>query len=189
VADPTPTVRASPMPMAVWRWFADCLSGGDGQPLQKVALGALSRLLLSTAAPHPAGRGSEVSEMLRSRAFLEPFFRALAHNHKKQATEGGGSAGAEQWSLGVKEVVQDAGRGDRELFPRLRFTARSRLFWARNARLVSAVIAGIAPEHRGESIRVLLEEVARAKGAAAHEDKRSFDCAAAEVGAGVVAVL
>lgn len=54
---------------------------------------------------------------------------------------------------------------------------------------MSAVIAGIAPEHRGESIRVLLEEVARAKGAAAHEDKRSFDCAAAEVGAGVVAVL
>lgn len=74
-------------------------------------------------------------------------------------------------------------------FPRLRFTARSRLFWARNARLVSAVIAGIAPEHRGESIGVLLEEVARAKGAAAHEDKRSFDCAAAEVAAGVVAVL
>lgn len=115
VAGSTPTIHASPMPMAVWRWFADCLSGGDGQPLQKVALGALSRLLLSTAAPHAAGKGGEVSDMLRSRAFLEPFFRALAYNHKKQATEGGGSAGAEQWSLGVKEVVQDAGRGDREL--------------------------------------------------------------------------
>lgn len=101
------------LPVAVWRWFADCLSEGDGQPLQKLALGALSRLLSSADPTTPEGR--EVSELLCSRAFLRPFLRALAHNHKKQATEGG-AAGAEQWSLGVKEVLHDAGRGDtREL--------------------------------------------------------------------------
>lgn len=102
-----------PTPMPMWRWFADCLSSGDGQPLQKLAIGALSRLL-SSADLEAMGAG-EVSEMLRSRVFLRPFFRALAYNHKKQATEGGDSAGAEQWSLGVKEILQDAGRGDREL--------------------------------------------------------------------------
>lgn len=74
-------------------------------------------------------------------------------------------------------------------FPRLRFEARSGLFWARNARLVSAVVSAVREESRGECIRILLEEATNAQTAAAHEDKRSFDCAAAEMGAGVVAVL
>lgn len=99
--------------MAMWRWFTECLSEGDGQPLQRLALGALSKLL--SAADSTAPGGDDVSDILRSREFLKPFFRALAHNHKKEATEGG-STGGEQWSLGVKEVLQDAGRGDtREL--------------------------------------------------------------------------
>lgn len=48
---------------------------------------------------------------------------------------------------------------------------------------------GTPARSREESIHILLEEVASAKAGAALEDKRSFDCAAAEVGAGVVAVL
>lgn len=74
-------------------------------------------------------------------------------------------------------------------FPRLRFEARSALFWARNARLVSAVVSAVREERRGECIRILLEEATAAQADAAHEDKRSFDCATAEMGAGVVAVL
>lgn len=74
-------------------------------------------------------------------------------------------------------------------FPRLRFTTRSRLFWARNARLVSAVVVAVGHDRREECIRLILEEMAAAKAGAAHEDKRSFDCAAAEVGGGIVAVL
>lgn len=102
--------------MAVWRWFARCLSAGDGQPLQRLALGALKRLL-STADPTSPG-GSEVSALLRSKDFLRALLLALAYNHRKQATEGG-SAGAEQWSLGVKEVLRDsARRGTRELVSR-----------------------------------------------------------------------
>lgn len=66
---------------------------------------------------------------------------------------------------------------------------RSPLFWVRNARLVSAVVSAVAEENRGECIRILVEEVTAAKASAAHEDKRSFDCAAAEVGAGIMAVL
>lgn len=102
----------SPTPFAVWRWFAGSLSEGDGQPLQRLALGALQRLLISAETSPVDG---EVSRLLSSREFLRPLFTALAHNHKKQATEGG-LAGAEQWSLGVKEILQDSGRGDtREL--------------------------------------------------------------------------
>lgn len=74
-------------------------------------------------------------------------------------------------------------------FPRLRFEARSGLFWARNARLVSAVVSAVREESRGECIRILLEEATAAQVAAVHEDKRSFDCAAAEMAAGVAAVL
>lgn len=66
---------------------------------------------------------------------------------------------------------------------------RSRLFWARNARLVSAVVSAVSAECRGDCIRILVEETTAAKASVAHEDKRSFDCAAAEVGAGVMAVL
>lgn len=97
------------LPMAVWRWFARCLSEGDGQPLQSLAIGALKRLLASIDPTSPAG--GEVSGLLCSRAFLRPFFLALAHNHKKQATEGG-VAGTDQWSLGVKEILHDSARGD-----------------------------------------------------------------------------
>lgn len=48
---------------------------------------------------------------------------------------------------------------------------------------------GVVSERRGECVRVLLREVCAAKASTAHEDKRSFDCAAAEVGAGVVAAV
>lgn len=74
-------------------------------------------------------------------------------------------------------------------FPRLRFAARSPLFWARNASLVSAVVSAVGAERRTDCIRILLEEATAAKATVAHEDKRSFDCAAAEVAAGVLAVL
>eukprot|EP00752_Nemacystus_decipiens_P011025 g9797.t1 len=183
-----PNVRP---PIAVWHYYTECLSEGDGQPLQRLALGALKRLLLSSADPaDPAAPGAgEVSELLRSKAFLHAFFVALAHNHQKQATEGG-LAGGDQWSLGVREVLQDSGRGDtRELFPRLRFAARSQLFWARNASLVSAVVSAVGEESRAGCIRVLLEKAKAEQAIAAHEDKRSFDCAAAEVAAGALAVL
>lgn len=52
-----------------------------------------------------------------------------------------------------------------------------------------AVVSAVREESRAECIRILLEEATVAKAGVAHEDKRSFDCAAAEVGAGVVAVL
>ncbi len=102
-------------PIAVWQHFTACLSEGDGQPLQRLALGALKRLLSSADPASP--QRNEVSELLSSKAFLEPFFLALAFNHQKQATEGGLAGGEkDQWSLGVKEVLQDSGRGDtREL--------------------------------------------------------------------------
>lgn len=74
-------------------------------------------------------------------------------------------------------------------FPRLRFAARSQLFWARNASLVSAVVSAVGEESRADCIRVLLEKAKAEQTVAAHEDKRSFDCAAAEVAAGVLAVL
>eukprot|EP00903_Cladosiphon_okamuranus_P009771 g9290.t1 len=180
-----PTVRP---PMAVWHYYTECLSEGDGQPLQRLALGALKRLLLGSGDPESPG-AKEVSELLCSKAFLHPFLRALAYNHQKQATEGG-LAGGDQWSLGVREVLQDSGRGDtRELFPRLRFAARSQLFWARNASLVSAVVSAVGEESRAGCVSVLLEKAKAEQSVAAHEDKRSFDCAAAEVAAGVLAAL
>lgn len=128
--DPRPSSEISTshtaLPMAVWRWFAECLSEGEGQPLQRLALGALTRLLSSADPSSPDG--GEVSVLLSSRAFLGPFFLALAHNHRKQATEGG-LAGTEQWSLGVKEVMQDVGRGDtRELVSTLRRAFRKGAF-------------------------------------------------------------
>lgn len=54
---------------------------------------------------------------------------------------------------------------------------------------MSAVVSAVSEQSRGESIRILLEEATAAKAGAAHEDKRSFDCAYAETGAGVIAVL
>lgn len=123
------TTRASltsPPPLAVWRWFADCLSVGDRQPLERLALGALKRLLLSTD-PTSAGSGG-VSILLCSKEFLQAFLLALAHNHKEQATEGG-SAGAEQWSLGVKNILNDSSRGgSRELVSRLNTFHAARVF-------------------------------------------------------------
>lgn len=74
-------------------------------------------------------------------------------------------------------------------FPRLRFTTRSNLFWSRNARLVSSVVSAVAEENRAECIHILLNRTADQKRGVAHEDKRSFDCTAAEVGAGIMAVL
>lgn len=54
---------------------------------------------------------------------------------------------------------------------------------------MSSVLSAIAPESRDAWIRDMVREVASAKTSAAHEDKRSFDCAAAEISAGIMAVL
>lgn len=54
---------------------------------------------------------------------------------------------------------------------------------------MSAVVLAVGTERRADCIRILLEEASAAKATVAHEDKRSFDCAAAEVAAGVLAVL
>lgn len=99
-----------PPSISMWRWFAGCLAEGEGQPLQRLALGALARLL-STQDMKGDINGAEISALLSTRNFLSSLVRTIGHNHKKQATEAG-TAGSEQWSLGVKEIMQDAGRGD-----------------------------------------------------------------------------
>lgn len=115
-------IRPSIQPMAVWHYYVECLSEGDGQPLQRLALGALRRLLSGADLASPGD--TDVSGLLCSKAFLHPFLLALAYNHQKQATEGG-LAGGQQWSFGVKEVLQDSGRGDtRELVRTVVFDTR-----------------------------------------------------------------
>ena len=72
----------------------DC---GDGQPLQRLCLGGISRLLAcyTSAAAIP----EDVRGLLLQPAFLRSFCRAIALHHRREATEGGQSHG-EQWSLG-----------------------------------------------------------------------------------------
>ena len=54
---------------------------------------------------------------------------------------------------------------------------------------MSAVVSAVGEESRSDCICILLEKAKAEQAVAAHEDKRSFDCAAAEVAAGVLAVL
>jgi hypothetical protein len=68
----------------------------------------------------PAVSLPELQALLTAPAFLRSFFRALALNHRKAATEGGGSSGGEQWSLGVQEVLADSIREGKTVFPSTR---------------------------------------------------------------------
>jgi hypothetical protein len=68
----------------------------------------------------PAVSLPELQSLLTAPAFLRSFFRALALNHRKAPTEGGGSSGGEQWSLGVQEVLADSIREGKTVFPSTR---------------------------------------------------------------------
>eukprot|EP00953_Heterococcus_sp_UTEX-ZZ885_P012381 7100-Heterococcus_DN1.PRE.1 len=200
----------------------------------------------------PAVPLPELQALLTAPAFLRSFFRALALNHRKAATEGGGSGGGEQWSLGVQEVLADSIREGKTVFPSTRLglmsvrgsvkillllplllldptatairmlkrTAAipcltrfdrftfglhmcnhvyinvhsastttlkhdSGTFWVRNARLVEELVRTVGPTVLLLPLMTAVHAVL-ADGTVAHEDKRMYQCAAAEVVAGCI---
>ncbi|KAG5177989.1 hypothetical protein JKP88DRAFT_330915 [Tribonema minus] len=189
-------------PLEAWQWFVAGLGCGDGQPLQRLCLGALARLvacqpvvrqqlqrlclgaLVRLVACQPVV-SEDVAALLCSQRFQSDLFRALALHHRKTGGDGGGgaatSAAAEQWSLGVQDVLNDAARGDRAVFPRTRLGCSSNVLRSRNARLVAALAAAARAQ------RFLPPLAALVPGALAEvpqEDRRAFWCAAAEIFAG-----
>eukprot|EP00953_Heterococcus_sp_UTEX-ZZ885_P012377 7099-Heterococcus_DN1.PRE.1 len=133
----------------------------------------------------PAVPLPELQALLTAPAFLRSFFRALALNHRKAATEGGGSGGGEQWSLGVQEVLADSIREGKTVFPSTRLGLMSGTFWVRNARLVEELVRTVGPTVLLLPLMTAVHAVL-ADGTVAHEDKRMYQCAAAEVVAGCI---
>jgi hypothetical protein len=123
-----PPLHPGPDPVRpeVWAWFQRCLGSGDGQPLQKVALGGLQRLLSLSL---DAGCSGLPAALLADQAAAGRLLRALAFDRR-----GGGEEG--QWSVGVVECVRDGARdGGAGRFPKTRLAHVSPLFKSKHARL------------------------------------------------------
>lgn len=99
--------------LRVWRTCLGMLESELGQPIQRVAVGLLGRLvslaLVDTSLSEAEDTGGPDLSLLRDTFLQDTFCRrfsfAVAHNHKEDSSVGGGHSA--QWSSGIEEILRD----------------------------------------------------------------------------------
>ena len=95
------------LPSGVWDWALASLRSDHGQPLQMVALSALTKLtcvLSQATAPPPAGVVESIRATLTTPTLCVSFLQGIAHCHK---ADGAGGDNA-QWSKGIDTMFRNA---------------------------------------------------------------------------------
>ena len=173
----------SPVSATIWSTCFLLLENNMGQPLQRVALGLLGKLL-SVA-------DSRCSMFLLKQKLLEDSFcrtvgRALVYDHKEDTSVGGGHAS--QWSTGVENIIRDAARhlAPKSLFPFQRTGQSLGSFKVPHSELVDTILLKLGDEAAAIDLSKRLLAFAKELGSAApSEDQRNQQIAAAEIFAGV----
>jgi hypothetical protein len=99
----------------VWRTCLKLIEDETGQPIQRISVGFLGRLvslaLVDMSQIRQDANGAQVPDVsilrdaFRRDAFCRTFAFALAFDHKDDSTVGGGHSA--QWSAGVEEILRD----------------------------------------------------------------------------------
>ena len=99
----------------LWKVCFELLENEMGQPLQRVAVGLLGRLI--SCVPGEKVDVTLLREMLEKESFCRTLGQALVYDHKADTSIGGGHGA--QWSAGVEDILRDSARfiAPRTLFP------------------------------------------------------------------------
>lgn len=162
-----------------------------GQPLQRVAVGLLGRLvsfLSKTDEKNVLVLKSSLGylrEKLLEKDFCEILGRALVFDHREDTSVAGGHDA--QWSTGVEDILRDASRfvALRSMFPFQRTGQSSGTFKVTHAQLVESVVLLAGKECSVQVSQRLLRFAEEVANAPPSEDQRNMQVTSAEIFAGV----
>jgi len=167
------------------RLFQICfqlLEDEHGQPLQRVALGLLGRLVMII-------KEGPSLQLLREELLKESFCRilgnALVYDHKEDTSVGGGHGA--QWATGVADMIRDSARNiaPKSLFPFQRTNQSSGIFKVSHAHLIERILTGLGEIDAIIISRYLLSFSKEMASSPPSEDQRNQQCTSAEIFAGV----
>lgn len=178
--------EGSELATRLWSTCLHLLEHEMGQPLQRVALGLLGRLM---ALSHSSTDLPQLREKMVTESFCKVLGKALVYDHKEDSSFGGGHDA--QWSAGVEELIRDAARNvaSRSLFPFQRTSQSSTTFKVSHAQLVDRIIIRLGKEDGTAAAKYLLDFAVEIASSPPSEDQRNQQCTSAEIFSGVCRAL
>lgn len=180
----------------LWSTCFKLIEEEQGQPLQRVALGLLGRLVSlalvdMSQSEHSSGKGQNPPDVsaLRStfsqETFLTAFANALVFDHKVDSSVGGGHSA--QWSSGVQEIIKDStlNVAKRTLFPFSRSGLNSHTFKLNHAQLIEGILLATGHDSAKMASLFLLEQAKVLVASPPSEDQMNQMCSSAEIFSGV----
>lgn len=171
----------TPPPQGITSWLLKTISRDNGQPLQRLGLFGFLRILVL----HPDAMRQDFRTILLQESTLMSFCWALLYNHIRTTETEVESSEAARWSAGVTEMLGDAGREGRDLFPHARLHHSSTVFKTQNCRITKALVKCCGEE----AVPLLLRCVLAMQETAAEEDKQKAHATVTEVVAGALRAL
>jgi hypothetical protein len=170
------------IPAKLWKTCFQIIEQEYGQPLQRVAVGLLGRLIMLTK--DEPGRQMLRDQMV-TKSFCKFFGNALVYDHKEDSSVGGGHDA--QWATGVADMIRDSARNiaPRSLFPFQRTNQSSGTFKVSHAQMVEQILLGLNQEDATVAARYLLSFSREMAASPPSEDQRNQQCTSAEIFAGI----
>jgi hypothetical protein len=174
----------------IWNVCFSIIEDEMGQPLQRVIIGLLGRLVsLSTSMTTRSIRSSDLCAMMCNEKFCGSFANALVFDHREDSSVSGGHSA--QWSSGIEEIIRDStyNIACRTLFPFNRIGQKSVTFKLPHSQLIEGILVIIGHDNCKKSSTFLLDQAKELVSSPPSEDQKNQQCTAAEIFAGVSRAL
>jgi len=186
----------------IWNTCFELICTEIGQPLQRVSIGLLGRLVALALNDNkniqPVGidkislttkYASLLLQKVQDDVFCRGLVNALVYDHKEDTSVGGGIN--PQWSFGVRDVLKDStsNLAARILFPFQRVNRFSSTFKLQHAQLIHSMLLLVGQTGAIEGAKYLLPLSKELAMSPPSEDQRNQLCTSAEIFAGVCRVL
>lgn len=170
----------------IWSVCFSIIEDEVGQPLQRVMIGLLGRLVsLSTLKPTTSLKCPDLCVMMCTEKFCRSFANALVFDHLEDSSVSGGHSA--QWSSGIEEIIRDStyNTARRTLFPFNRVSQKSLTFKLHHSQLIEGILVAIGPGNAEVTSSFLLEQAKELVSSPPSEDQKNQQCTAAEIFGGV----
>ena len=177
----------------VWTTCFKLIEEEVGQPIQRVSLGLLGRLVSLAlvdmsqpeASPTQQPDLSLLRDFLTSEKACKALGDALVYDHREDSSVGGGHGA--QWSSGVQEIIRDAtsNLAPRTLFPFQRVSVKTSIYKLQHSQLLCSALLAIGHENAKAASEYLLAIAKELVASPPSEDQRNQQCTSAEILGGV----
>jgi len=179
----------------VWTTCFTLIKEEVGQPIQRVSLGLLGRLISLALVDMSQSESIGVGQSQPDLCLLQDFFtseqackslgNALVFDHREDTSVGGGHGA--QWSSGVQEIIRDAtaNLASRTLFPFQRVSVKTSIYKLQHSQLLCSALLAIGYENAKIAVGYLLAQAKELVASPPSEDQRNQQCTAAEIFGGV----